>query len=307
MNGRHTKKIRILLQVFGVVSFFNACDSDSSGDDGDTSNQDVSQVSDESSSQAGETLDAENIQLENDTSPEIAPPVGADWDFVPATMREGQITQIFDGDTIRVRWIDTQTLDDIRMLGVDAPETSDPLTQVAGNASLAFTETFLRKGLRVQIVQWDLNTDIDFFGRVLGEVWAGDYSMNLELLASGHAIGCVWPESYAVVERISWAQEIARSQALGIWDPAKANVLTAVRNHCEPGINAGISFNSLTAGQMKNVPGISSKRNAIVNRIPSNPFDDYQELESYLQSQNVSGILLNSLEDLYTRGLFSFP
>jgi micrococcal nuclease len=138
----------------------------------------------------------------------------------PALAQSSQtvtVERVVDGDTIEVNPAVGGT-QDVRLLGVDTPETVDPTEPVEpyGPEASAFTERQL-EGERVTLIFDQQKTDQ--YGRTLAYVRIGGQSetLNETLLQQGYAQLYVVPPNDRYEARFSQAQEQARQAQRGIW------------------------------------------------------------------------------------------
>lgn len=123
---------------------------------------------------------------------------------------EGRVVGVSDGDTITV--LDAQNRQHrIRMMGIDAPESSQAHGQAAKSA---LSEMVYRKTVTVV---W---SDKDRYGRILGVVWLNGADINLSMVAKGYAwhyrqyAGSQSPQDRAAYSR---AEQQARDARKGVW------------------------------------------------------------------------------------------
>jgi micrococcal nuclease len=144
----------------------------------------------------------------------------------PAPGRErALVTRVVDGDTIEVR-LDGAIVD-VRLIGIDTPETVAPGTPVAcfGPEASAFTTERLA-GREVHL-EVDVET-FDRYGRLLAYVWIGDELFNESLVDEGYAVVTTYPPNVAYVDRFVAAQRRAREAGRGFWSA------------CAPGGGSGV-------------------------------------------------------------------
>lgn len=110
-------------------------------------------------------------------------PVG----FTPGGRVSATVVSHIDGDTFTVSIAGRRT--DVRLIGLDTPETKHPTTPVecAGPEASAFTATEFPVGTEVELAR-DIEAR-DRFGRLLAYVWRATdgYFLNAELLRNGWA------------------------------------------------------------------------------------------------------------------------
>jgi micrococcal nuclease len=105
---------------------------------------------------------------------------------------------------------------DVRLIGVDTPETVHPTEPVEcfGPAASRFTERHL-EGERVRLT-FDVELQ-DRFGRTLAYVWLGGKLFNERLVREGFATVATFPPNVRYVERFLAAQRFARNNDRGLW------------------------------------------------------------------------------------------
>jgi micrococcal nuclease len=133
----------------------------------------------------------------------------------PAPMGEPAIvTRVIDGDTIEVD-LDGEILD-VRLIGIDMPETVDPSEPVGcyGPAGSHFTTKML-EGQEVGI-EFDVER-LDRYGRTLAYLWLGDELFNEVLVSRGFAQVGTYPPNVKYVDVFVKAQREARSLGRGLW------------------------------------------------------------------------------------------
>jgi micrococcal nuclease len=121
---------------------------------------------------------------------------------------------VVDGDTIEARFRGSSI--DVRLIGVDTPETVHPTEPVEcfGPAASHFTEQAL-EGKRVRLT-FDVERQ-DRYGRTLAYVWVGDALFNERLVRDGFATVATFPPNVRYVDRFLAAQRFARSHDRGLW------------------------------------------------------------------------------------------
>ena len=124
------------------------------------------------------------------------------------------VTRVIDGDTIEVE-LGGEILD-VRLIGIDTPETVHPTEPVGcyGPAASRFTTTLL-EGKDVQL-EFDVEL-LDRYGRTLAYVWLGEGLFNETLVARGFAQVSTYPPNVKYVDRFISAQRDARSNERGLW------------------------------------------------------------------------------------------
>jgi micrococcal nuclease len=143
----------------------------------------------------------------------------------PVLAQEGTqivtVERVVDGDTIEVDPAVSGT-QDVRLLGVDTPETVDPGEPIEpyGPQASAFTEQQLEGQLVTLIFDQERT---DQYGRALAYVQLGNQSktFNETLLRRGYAQLYVVPPNDRYETRFRQAQDQARAAQRGIWSLPK--------------------------------------------------------------------------------------
>ena len=144
------------------------------------------------------------------------PPFGPTGPAVTA-----RVTRVIDGDTIEVEM--DGTLEPVRYIGIDTPETVAPGSPVewmgpeATSANAALVEG------AIVTLEPDVS-ERDGFGRLLRNVWVERDDewllVNQVLVAQGYAAVTTFPPDVRYADLLLAAQEEARSQSRGLWgDP----------------------------------------------------------------------------------------
>jgi micrococcal nuclease len=138
----------------------------------------------------------------------------------PALAQSSQVVtvdRVIDGDTIEVSPAVSGT-NDVRLLGVDTPETVDPSEPIEpyGPEASAFTKQEL-EGKQVRLTFDEDRTDQ--YGRALAYVQIGGQgeTFNGTLLRQGYAQLDIVPPNDRYAARFSQAQDEARQAHRGIW------------------------------------------------------------------------------------------
>jgi endonuclease YncB( thermonuclease family) len=141
------------------------------------------------------------------------------------------VTWVIDGDTIEVRFRGRTV--DVRLIGIDTPETVDPTEPVGcyGKAASNFTTRRLL-GERVRL-EFDVERR-DRYGRTLAYVWIGDRLFNEVLVRRGFASVSTYPPNATYVDRFLAAQRIAREQERGLWSECSVSAGSGSGRRCDP-------------------------------------------------------------------------
>lgn len=129
--------------------------------------------------------------------------------------KEVTVSRVVDGDTIEVNW-DGKT-EDIRLIGVDTPETVHPTKREEpyGKEASNFTKDQLTN--QKVLVCLDVE-ETDHYGRMLGYVFypAGTF-FNAQLVAKGYAQVSTFPPNVKWVDLFTHLQTDARKSKRGLW------------------------------------------------------------------------------------------
>ncbi len=125
------------------------------------------------------------------------------------------VVRVVDGDTIEISPA-IAGAEDVRLIGVDTPETKDPEEGVEpyGKEASAFATDELT-GRRVGL-EFDVER-IDQYDRLLAYVYVGGEMFNEELVEKGYAQAYPYPPNTKYQSRFAEAQEEARAGGRGIW------------------------------------------------------------------------------------------
>jgi len=138
------------------------------------------------------------------TSPVTTSPVTTSTIDIPGAV-QGTVEAVLDGDSLIITIAGTEQ--EVRLLGVNAPERDECRGDEARDALSAFVE-----GEPVLVVPGER----DQFDRLLGTVYLGGADVALDLLAGGDAIALTvdHPDRLAYIQ----AEQEAFIEARGIWD-----------------------------------------------------------------------------------------
>ncbi len=133
---------------------------------------------------------------------------------LPTTSPGGEtatVVHVSDGDTVTVRRDGRE--ERVRLIGINAPEQGECLADEARS-----TLRELVNGREI-VLERDVE-DADQFGRLLRYVWADGSLANAELVRRGLAIATTFAPNTGRQDALEEAEELARTQRAGIWDPA---------------------------------------------------------------------------------------
>lgn len=145
---------------------------------------------------------------------------------VDATLAMVDVLRVVDGDTIEVMYQGKK--EDVRLIGVDTPETVHPSKPVQpyGPEASAFTKAQLT-GQRVGL-EFDVE-ERDRYGRLLAYVWLGDQMFNEVLVKEGYAQIATFPPNVKYVDLLTQLQKEAREANRGLWGLGETTAQQALK------------------------------------------------------------------------------
>jgi len=129
---------------------------------------------------------------------------------VPAGVRPATVERTADGDSFEIVWSDSGDVDELRLVGINAPE----LDACFGDAARGVLEVLILDAvLEVEVV------GRDDFDRGLANVWVGDGTVfvNARMVELGAALALSDGGEHG--ELMAGLQLQARDAAVGLWDP----------------------------------------------------------------------------------------
>ena len=176
----------------------------------------------------------------------------------------GKVIRVADGDTVTIRFAD-RVERRVRLIGVDAPEMSDPREDVAFQAFLSqrFTVHHLY-GRNVRLT-YDF-VHLDEHGRVLAYVWLGRRELfNDLIIRQGFAFAFLkYPFRKDYEERFRTAAAEARKNDRGFWRRTPPAVISASEVRSRIGEVVSVRYRCAD---------ISRKRSFIYLRSPEGAFE----------------------------------
>ncbi|MGH2695033.1 MAG: thermonuclease family protein [Actinomycetota bacterium] len=145
----------------------------------------------------------------------------------PGGFETGTVVRAIDGDTVEV--MITARADgpgagsaavgatyDVRLIGIDSPESVRPGTPVeCFGREAAAAATALLEGERVRLVK-DVENE-DGYGRLLRYVYLRDEMANARLVLNGYASAYTYPPNVRHAELFVSLQKEARESDVGLW------------------------------------------------------------------------------------------
>lgn len=128
-----------------------------------------------------------------------------------------QVVRVVDGDTIVVRIGGLE--ENVRLLGIDTPESVDPRSPVEcfGEEAARYTESLVPPGTNVRLVR-DVEAR-DRYSRLLAYVYRADDGafVNLQLVRDGFAAVLTFAPNLAHADDLAAAAGQAEADGLGLW------------------------------------------------------------------------------------------
>ena len=160
---------------------------------------------------------------------DLAHQAPATFQIEPGGYEQATVEKVIDGDTITVRIVgrfegpgagstSVGDVHDVRLLGIDTPETVKPGAPVEcfGREASAAARALL-EGEDVRLV--DDVENIDGYGRLLRYVYIGDEMANARLVANGYASVYTYPPNVRHADLLVALQREARVEERGLWAP----------------------------------------------------------------------------------------
>jgi len=172
---------------------------------------------------------------------------------VPAGAVPAVVADNVDGDTIEIRFEPNGRVYDLRLIGIDTPETVHPTIppECFGAEASRRTAALLPPGTPVYLEQ-DVS-ETDRFGRLLRYVWlpggrgAPAVNTNELLVREGYATASTFPPDVKYADRFAAAQRAAYEEGAGLW--------SACRDEVEPPApDRGGAFRDLDCGDFATQP-----------------------------------------------------
>ena len=191
-------------------------------------------------------------------SKQVAPPTNT----VRPARATVTVSNVIDGDTIEVSPA-VNGLKDVRLIGVDTPETVDPAEGVEPYGPQA--SEFTTRELSLRRVRLDFDEErMDQYGRLLAYVYLDGKMFNEALVAKGYAQAYPYPPNTAHAAQFAAAQRRAKAAELGIWGLTTAQKCELA----DRGNGIGEGTPGCTAGS-GDQPGPKGRTLAPADRLPS--------------------------------------
>lgn len=128
------------------------------------------------------------------------------------------MSRVVDGDTVEVTR-GRRTLD-VRLIGIDTPETvhpTEPVECYGPEASAYATRTLLGEPVTLEFDRSQGRRD--YYGRTLAYLWwTGGGLFNRAAVRRGFALEYTYDNSYVWQQELQRAERRARSAGVGVWE-----------------------------------------------------------------------------------------
>ena len=133
------------------------------------------------------------------------------------------VKRSIDGDTVAVTLNDgangSRSVENVRLIGIDTPETKRPDTPIEcfGKKASAATASLIPPGTPVRLER-DVE-ERDRYGRLLAYVFRANDGLfiNHELVRTGFAAAYTYPPNVAYTDTFREAAEVAQAVGVGLW------------------------------------------------------------------------------------------
>ncbi len=133
------------------------------------------------------------------------------------------VTSVVDGDTVKVNI--NGTVETLRLIGMDTPETVDPRKPVQCFGKEASNKAKeLLVGTKVRLEKDSTQGELDKYGRTLAYIYREDgLFYNKYMIEQGYAHEYTYNTSYKYQAEFKAAQKTAQENQRGLWSPTTCN------------------------------------------------------------------------------------
>ncbi|MEN9881057.1 MAG: hypothetical protein RLZZ308_240 [Candidatus Parcubacteria bacterium] len=143
---------------------------------------------------------------------------------VNPTSSEYKVTDVVDGDTVKVSM--NGTVETLRIIGLNTPETLDPRKPVECFGKEASNKAKeLLTGKTVTLEADPSQTESDKYGRLLRFVFVDGMDYGKYMIANGYAYEYTYSSAYKYQKEYKQAQINAQTNQLGLWSKNTCNGL----------------------------------------------------------------------------------
>lgn len=136
------------------------------------------------------------------------------------------VTEVVDGDTVKVNI--NGTIETLRLIGLDTPETVDPRKEVQCFGKEASNKgKELLNGKKVRLEKDSTQGDKDKYGRTLAYIYTeSGIFYNKYMIEQGYAHEYTYNSAYKYQAEFKQAQKNAEANKVGLWSPSTCNGVT---------------------------------------------------------------------------------
>lgn len=136
------------------------------------------------------------------------------------------VTEVVDGDTVKVNI--NGTIETLRLIGLDTPETVDPRKEVQCFGKEASNKgKELLTGKKVRLEKDSTQGDKDKYGRTLAYIYTeSGIFYNKYMIEQGYAHEYTYNSAYKYQAEFKQAQKNAEANKVGLWSPSTCNGVT---------------------------------------------------------------------------------
>lgn len=136
------------------------------------------------------------------------------------------VTEIVDGDTVKINI--NGTVETLRLIGLDTPETVDPRKPVQCFGKEASNKgKELLTGKKVRLEKDSTQGDKDKYGRTLAYIYIeSGIFYNKYMVEQGYAHEYTYNTAYKYQAEFKQAQKTAEANKVGLWSPSTCNGVT---------------------------------------------------------------------------------
>lgn len=208
-------------------------------------------------------------------------PLGSLFSSSSSSHKDGVVTTVFDGDTIRVKF-NNGVEKKVRLIGVDAPEMDNSREEIVFRAHMAkrFTFYYLYKKEVKLTYDWQLE---DSYGRLLAYVWIDKGLFNDFIIREGFAYAFLYfPFRKDYQKRFKESEEIARKEGRGLWSEGDFLRIRAFDAQRHLGKLVSVEYKCASLEIKRNFVFLHSPRREFAALIPRNSLSLFPPYKSFL-------------------------
>jgi micrococcal nuclease len=146
------------------------------------------------------------------------------------------VTDVVDGDTVKINI--NGTIETLRLIGLDTPETVDPRKEVQCFGKEASNKgKELLTGKKVRLEKDPTQGDKDKYGRTLAYIYTeSGIFYNKYMIEQGYAHEYTYNSAYKYQAEFKQAQRNAEANKVGLWSPSTCNGITTSALKTSPAV-----------------------------------------------------------------------